>query len=126
MKKCEHCGSENTDDAARCRVCCTEFGRGPAAGEGNLAEPEGGGSFERIVTLDNEVEAGLVDAVLLERKIPHIMQSYHDSAYDGLFQMQRGWGVVLAPPGRKAEVLAVIEDIRSQSSSSGTTNGPSQ
>jgi len=71
--------------------------------------------LERIVSLDNEVQAGLVDAVLSDRDIPHLMQSYHDSAYDGIFQIQKGWGVVLAPPGFRAEILAVIEDVKRQS-----------
>jgi hypothetical protein len=34
--------------------------------------------FEKIVMLDNEVQAELVDSVLSARGIPHIMQSYHD------------------------------------------------
>jgi len=68
--------------------------------------------LERIATLETEIQAGLVDAILNERKIPHIMQTYHDTAYDGLFQFQKGWGVVLAPADFRDEILAVIEDIK--------------
>jgi hypothetical protein len=69
--------------------------------------------FEKIVVLDNEVQAELVDSVLSARGIPHIMQSYHDSALDGLFQGQRGWGCVEAPLSCKDEILTVIEDLKS-------------
>ena len=73
--------------------------------------------LEKIALLDSEVQAELVDSVLLERGIPHIMQSYHDSAYDGIFQTHGGWGHVEAPAAYKEEILAVIEDIRRQASS---------
>jgi hypothetical protein len=76
--------------------------------------------LEKIAVLDNEVQAELVDSVLSERGIPHVMRSYHDSAYDGLFQGQGGWGHVEAPADHKEEILGVIEDIRRQASSGGT------
>jgi hypothetical protein len=68
--------------------------------------------------LDNEVQAELMDGVLSDRKIPHIMQSYHDSALDGLYQMGKGWGVILAPLSYKEEILAALADVRSQSQAS--------
>jgi hypothetical protein len=77
--------------------------------------------LEKIAVLDNEVQAELVDSVLSERGITHLMRSYHDSAYDGLFQGQGGWGHVEAPQSVREEVLAVINDIRRQASSGGTS-----
>ncbi len=73
--------------------------------------------FEKITTLDNEVQAELMDEVLSERKIPHIMQTYHDSALDGLFQAGKGWGVILAHPSAREEILAALADVRRQSES---------
>jgi len=72
--------------------------------------------LESIAALDNEIQAGLVDAILSERKISHIMQTYRDSAYDGIFQTQKGWGVILATPVFGAEIRAIIEDVKRQSS----------
>jgi hypothetical protein len=63
-----------------------------------------------------------MDEVLSDRKIPHIMQSYHDSAYDGLFQIGKGWGAILAPASFKEEILAALAEIRRQSQS--TPDGP--
>jgi hypothetical protein len=82
------------------------------------------GRFEKVAVLDNEVQAELMDGVLSGRQIPHIMQSYHDSAYDGLFQTGKGWGAVLAPASFKEEILAALADIRRQSqSASGDPEG---
>jgi hypothetical protein len=72
--------------------------------------------LEKIAVLDNEVQAELVDSVLEERGIPHLMQSYHDSALDGIYQARAGWGHIEAPLDAKAEILAVIEEIKRQAS----------
>ena len=67
--------------------------------------------FKKIMILENEIEAGLLDSVLNERNIPHRIRSYHDSAYDGIYQAQKGWGVVLAPPEYEEEIQSIYEDL---------------
>jgi hypothetical protein len=67
--------------------------------------------FKKILILENEIEAGLLDSVLNERNIPHRIQSYHDSAYDGIYQAQKGWGVLLAPPEYEEEIQSIYEDL---------------
>lgn len=37
--------------------------------------------MNKILILDNEIEAKLLDSILTERDIPHRIKSYHDSAY---------------------------------------------
>ena len=75
--------------------------------------------LEKIAVLDNEVQAELVDSVLSERNIPHLMRSYHDSALDGIYQARSGWGHVEAPESCRDEILAIIDDIKRQASSEG-------
>lgn len=67
--------------------------------------------FTKIAVLENEIQARLLDSVLTERDIPHRLRSYHDSAYDGIFQTQKGWGIVQAPAGYKEEILAILADL---------------
>ena len=74
--------------------------------------------YIRIVVLENEIEAGLLDSILTERNIPHMMTSYHDTAYDGLFQTQKGWGVVSAPPHHEEEITEIVQDLRKQANRS--------
>jgi len=69
--------------------------------------------FTKVLVLNNETEARLLDAVLDERGIPHLMRSYHDRAYDGLWQAQYGWGHVEAPASRHREVREIYEDLSS-------------
>jgi hypothetical protein len=67
--------------------------------------------FKKILVLENEIEARLLESVLTERNIPHRIRSYHDSAYDGIFQAQKGWGVVLAPSEYEEEIQSIYDDL---------------
>ncbi len=65
----------------------------------------------RIATLDNEIQAQLVGQLLTERSVPHIIRSYHDTAYDGVFQTTQGWGCVEADEEFRDKVLSVMANI---------------
>jgi hypothetical protein len=67
--------------------------------------------FKKIVVLDNEIQARLMDSVLTERDIPHRLRSYHDSAYDGIYQMQKGWGHVEAPAEYEDEIESILANL---------------
>ena len=54
--------------------------------------------FINIAILENIIEAQLIDSILNEQNIPHMIRSFYDTAYDGLFQFQMGWGELCAPP----------------------------
>jgi hypothetical protein len=68
----------------------------------------------RVAILDNEIQARLLSALLDEENIPHLLRSYHDSAYDGLFQAERGWGHIEAPEEHHPRILELIAEIREQ------------
>ena len=67
-----------------------------------------------IAVLESVIEAQLVEAILAKRRIPFRIQSYHDTAYDGLFQFQKGWGRLFAPIAFQAEIVELLDDIRSK------------
>jgi cell division GTPase FtsZ len=75
--------------------------------------------YIKAVTLDNEIEAGLLESILKERDIPHLMRSYHDTAYDGLYQTQKGWGVVNAPESYREEIEEILSDLREEAKGRG-------
>ena len=70
--------------------------------------------YIKIAALENTLEAQLVESVLKERNIPHRIRSFHDTAYDGLFQFQKGWGEIYAPTALRDEIMAIIEMVRSE------------
>ena len=69
--------------------------------------------YEKILTLENEVEAQLLQKLLDERKIPYVIKSYYDSALDGLFQAQKGWGHIEAPDEYHEEIVKIYNDLSS-------------
>jgi len=68
--------------------------------------------FEKIATIENEVEALCLRTELEEPGIPHAIQSHHDTADDGLFQLSAGWGHVEAPSQRRQEILNILDALR--------------
>ena len=67
--------------------------------------------FKKIAVLENNIQAQVLDDVLTQRNIPHMMRSYHDTAYDGLYQQTKGWGHVEAPENFEKEVLEIIDNL---------------
>jgi hypothetical protein len=70
--------------------------------------------LERIAKLNSEIEAQRLEAELKARNIPCLLRSYHDSAYDGLFQFAHGWGHIEAASEHRQEVLTLLEEIRQE------------
>jgi hypothetical protein len=68
----------------------------------------------KTAVLQHEVEAKLLASILSEREIPHMIRSYHDAAYDGLFTVQKGWGVVYAPESYRELITQILDEIRSR------------
>ena len=70
--------------------------------------------FIKIAVLESMIEAQLVESILDTLNIPHRIQSFHDTAYNGLFQFQKGWGAVWAPLRHQKEILELLENLRSK------------
>ena len=69
-------------------------------------------NFVKIAIIENEIEAQLIRSVLSEHGLPHRMRSFHDTAYDGLYQFQMGWGELHAPESLKQEIIGLLDSIR--------------
>lgn len=71
----------------------------------------------KVATLENEIEARLLDSILVERNIPHFVMSYYRiapySAYDiHLYQLGEGWGGVYSTPEHVTKIKEILADIR--------------
>ncbi len=65
----------------------------------------------KILDLNNEFEADLISHILTEKDIPFMIRTFHDSAYDGLWEARSGWGHLMAPPGYKEEILKIYSEM---------------
>jgi hypothetical protein len=57
--------------------------------------------------VENRFEGDRISQALREAEIPFLIKSFLDTAYDGLYIPQKGWGAVLVPEDflEKAEQL---------------------
>ncbi|KQC14489.1 MAG: hypothetical protein APR63_14195 [Desulfuromonas sp. SDB] len=70
-------------------------------------------SYQKVVVFDNYFQAELMQKALTDAHIPFYIESYHDSAYNGLFQFQKGWGYIKAPVEYHQQIKQIYENIKS-------------
>lgn len=61
-----------------------------------------------IYKFDNVVEAMAIKAMLEENNVPCVVTSFEDLAYDGMFQVQKGWGMLQVFEGDKEKTEELI------------------
>lgn len=66
--------------------------------------------IKRIVNVSSEIEAARIKDILDEHGIAHMIRSFHDSAYDGMFQSQYGWGVLEADEADEAQIIEILKE----------------
>jgi hypothetical protein len=64
------------------------------------------------VPIEKEMEANLLEMVLKDYDIPYVFVSYHDTAYNGIFQLQHGWGHVEVPIEYVEKVEELYEEVK--------------
>ena len=64
--------------------------------------------MKKIMSLNSEIEAMRIKEILDSNEIPHLVRSFHDSAYDGIFQNQYGWGVLEADESDEERILKLV------------------
>lgn len=63
----------------------------------------------KILEFANEFEAIRLSDILTEKNVPYLIRSYHDSAYDGLWQIQSNWGHIEAPEEFSEEIKQIYD-----------------
>jgi len=67
-----------------------------------------------IAVLDSVIHAQMLEDMLDQRGIPHVIISYHDSAYNGVFQVSQGWGHVEAPDKYRDEIVIILQAVKGE------------
>ena len=68
-------------------------------------------NWKKIATLDNQFQADLLTDALRKEAIPFLLREYKDSAYDGLFVAQKGWGTLMVDDSRLEEAEGILRDL---------------
>ncbi len=67
--------------------------------------------WTQLMTLENQFQADLLTHALAEAEIPFLIREYKDTAYDGLFVSQKGWGTVMVEGSRMEEARKIAQDL---------------
>jgi len=62
--------------------------------------------------VENRFEGDQVSQALGEASIPFLIKSFLDTAYDGLYIPQKGWGAVMVPEEFCEEAGRVISEVK--------------
>jgi hypothetical protein len=62
--------------------------------------------------VENRFEGDRVSQALNEAEIPFLMKSFLDTAYDGLYIPQKGWGAVMVPEEFSEEAKRIISEVK--------------
>ena len=63
-------------------------------------------------TIENRFEGDRILQALQDAGIPFLIKSFHDTAYDGLYILQKGWGVVMVSEKNREQAERLIEEIK--------------
>ena len=62
--------------------------------------------------VENRFEGDRISQSLHEAEIPFMVKSFLDTAYDGLYVPQKGWGMVLVPESFLGEAEKIISEVK--------------
>ena len=65
----------------------------------------------RIHTVENRFEADLLVQALRQENIPVLLRRFEETAYDGLFVTQMGWGAILVPGDYEGEAASIVSRV---------------
>lgn len=66
----------------------------------------------KVGTVENRFEGDRISQVLEEAGIRFLVKSFLDTAYNGLYIPQKGWGVVMVSEKNREEAERLISEIK--------------
>ena len=109
MKYCPVCESEYRNDIATCADCNARLIEEHEMKKIIAArEQEARLVFVKVATAENQFEADSIKNALEKEDIPVMVRNFHDTAYNGIFIPQKGWGIILVPREMKDKAAGII------------------
>lgn len=73
--------------------------------------------------VENRFEGDRIRQALEEAQIPYMIKSYLDTAYDGLYVPQKGWGAVMVPEELREKAERIILEVKTSFREEGQDEG---
>jgi len=113
MKYCPECEAEYWDEVNECSDCQVplipaEEHQQRKQREEQDKEMLGREEFVPVRVVENAFEADRIRATLDEQGIPVLVRTFEDTAYDGIYVSQKGWGYVEVPESEKERAERIV------------------
>jgi hypothetical protein len=73
---------------------------------------EAADQWVKVGTIENRFEGDRISQALQEAGIPFLIKSFLDTAYNGLYILQKGWGAVMVPEKNAEEAKKLISEVK--------------
>ena len=68
--------------------------------------------MKKVAVVENRFEADLVRDALEREGLSCVIRSYEDTAYDGIYVLQKGWGAILVSEEDEARAEEILQELR--------------
>jgi hypothetical protein len=116
MKYCPECEYEYKDEVQACADCEVPLISEDEFQHRKTQEEQERASLSReefvpVKVAENAFEADRVKEALEQEGIPVLVRTFQDTAYDGIYVSQKGWGYVEVPESEKARAEQIVMEV---------------
>jgi hypothetical protein len=116
MKYCPECEAEYRDDIQECSDCQVPLISAEVYGVRKQREQEERERLTReefvpVKVAESAFEADRVRAVLEQEGLTVMIRTFEDTAYDGIYVAQKGWGYVEVPRAEKEQAERIVSEL---------------
>jgi len=117
MKYCQQCSTEYVEEMAFCPDCGSRLLDEEEYQKLKMEEDQKrtrlkGLKMAPACPVSGPVEALQIRGILEQESIPVFIRTYEETAYDGLFVSQKGWGEIWVAEDRLDEAAGIIEELK--------------
>ena len=118
MKYCPNCKSEYEEQIEQCYDCNitliseSEYLQMEDAEDAKHAKHKELDKLYKVCILENSFEADLVSDALEKEGITFVVREYKDTAYNGLFMTQLGWGAIFVARADVKKAKIITDEIK--------------
>lgn len=117
MKYCQQCKTEYVEEMSFCPDCGSQLLDDEAYEKMRLQEDQKrtrlkGLKMAPACPVSGPVEALQIQGILEQESIPVFIRTYEETAYDGLFVTQKGWGEIWVAEDRMEQAQGIIEELK--------------
>lgn len=66
----------------------------------------------RLTTLENQFETDLITHALDEEGIEYVVKTFHDTAYDGIYETVKGFAMLLVEESAEDRAREIVDELR--------------